>query len=127
MRACKHALPCSGAVDPVSYGRLDSVSGGEIVFSTTLASPDDPDKPLLKLTKSYELSQESLLIYLRMSVENLSDRALKVRIAHNGPVGIIKENLRWNMRHVFAAFRNPDGSIELEAKKRDKIKSAPNT
>ena len=105
--------------------RLDSDSEGKVVFSTTLASPNEAGQPLLRLIKSYELAQDSMLIYLRISVENLSDRALKVQMAHNGPVGIIKENLRWNMRHVFAAFRNPDGSIELEAKKRDKIESSP--
>lgn len=105
--------------------QLDSRAAGKVVFSTTLTSPNEADQPLLKLIKSFELAQDSMLIYLRMSVENLSDRTLKVRIAHNGPLGITKENLRWNMRRVFAAYRTTDGAIELVNKQRDKIKSSP--
>ncbi|MCH7871927.1 MAG: YidC/Oxa1 family insertase periplasmic-domain containing protein, partial [Planctomycetes bacterium] len=100
----------------------DSKSVGKVVFSTPLASPDG--KPLLKLVKTFEIEPNSVMIYLSLSVQNLSDHDIKVALTQNGPIGITKENLRWNMRRVFAAFRDPEGGVEFENKQRDAIKKA---
>lgn len=91
-------------------------------FSTRLANDAD-GAPLLRLTKSFTLSSSALLMQVSLAVENLSDRALTVVVAQDGPTGVRRESMQYEMRRVLAA-RREDGDIELGNLQRAAIEKA---
>ncbi len=104
---------------------LEEASPARAVFSTALRSSEDPGQPLLRVRKIYELPRESNVLAMRLEFENLSDRELVVEFVQDGPQGILKENERWEMRRVFAAHRERDGSVLLTNRQRSAIADRP--
>lgn len=91
------------------------VSRGEraATFGATLRSPDGGDQ--LRITKTYEIQPASAAMRLKLRIENLGDTPLaKVNIEQDGPIGIIKEHLTYDMRKLVRA-RRVEGDIEPKA------------
>lgn len=84
-----------------------------IVFASTLRQPSD-DTDVLRLTKTYTLQKGKPLIDLELAVENLTDRALTVVIEQDGPIGVTKEHIQYDMRRILAAYY-ADGVVTLDS------------
>ena len=104
-------------VDDLNWQVVPAAAGTDasrtVVFQTTLRSPDDPARGLLRLTKTYELLAGQPLINLTLAVENLSDQQLTVSIEQDGPLGIPREQAQYDMRRLIAAF-NDSGTVRFE-------------
>ncbi len=83
-----------------------------VVFETTLLRSEN-EQPVVRLKKTWELVAGKPLLMLRLRVENLSEAPVKVAIQQDGPVGIHKEHLQYDMRRLVIAARTPEGQIEL--------------
>ena len=92
--------------------RIAERSPTRVVFETTLLRNDD-GQPVLRLRKTWELVDGKPLVMLRLEAENLSDQPVEVAIEQDGPVGIHKEHLQYDMRRLVIAARTPEGQIEL--------------
>jgi YidC/Oxa1 family membrane protein insertase len=67
----------------------------------------------LRLVKTYRIEAGSYELLTDVSVENLSGRAMKVQMQFQGPGGILREDLRQDMRKVVAAYKNTDVTTHL--------------
>ncbi len=91
-----------------------------VVFQTELARANEPDQPLLRLTKSYQLAPQQPLLFIDLGVENLSETPLTITLEQDGATGIPREQDQYEERYVFAAFRS-EGAIVLDSSMRDGI------
>jgi len=74
-------------------------------FTATLRWADR-DEPLLRVTKTYELQSAPKLLHLTLAIENLGGQPLNVAIDQDGPVGIRKEQIQYDMRRLTYALRD---------------------
>ncbi len=110
--------------------RLDDVpwtvteqSPHKVVFTTALRSQQG-DQELLRLTKTYELRSDKPILDLDLSIENTSPAPLKIRVEQDGPIGIRKEHLQYDMRRLLTA-QESEGRVELgKGYQHSKLKSA---
>jgi len=72
----------------------------------------DHGEPVIRLVKSYKVTEDSYHLQCNLKVENLSPAAQKVRFDIAGPVGIGREGFRADMRKATGAFQGPQGKIE---------------
>ena len=72
----------------------------------------DSDKPVLKLTKVFDILPNTYVMHCQMSVENLSPKEQKVGFNINGPLGVGREGVRTDMRKAIGAFVNSQGNIQ---------------
>ena len=86
-----------------------------VTLATTLAGGEHEDKPLLRIVKQYELAAGKPLLRMRVAIQNLSDHPLRISVAQDGPLGIPREQLQRDMRHVFAALRDETGQVTIAA------------
>ena len=92
-------------------------------LSTTLTAEDGAE--LVRVTKSFEVSEQGPLLTMRVAVENLTEAPLRISVEQGGPIGIPRENTTYNMRFLATGLRS-GASIKLDAKDRDKLaRSAP--
>ena len=80
-------------------------SDRKATFTATLFDGPDSDKKLLRITKTYELVPQKPLVLIHVAVENLGEQEYRVEIESDGPIGVRKENLQWDMRNLIAAQR----------------------
>lgn len=71
-------------------------------FVTTLQSAEG-EVDLLRVTKTYALEPGSAVMHLRLKVENLGAEPFKFSLEQNGSVGVVKENLQYDMRKLVRA------------------------
>ena len=79
-------------------------------FETTIKN-EGTGEPVLKLTKTYQISRDSHLFDCDITIENLTSTEKKVRFNLAGPGGMGREDSRSDMRRVVAGFRNSKGQI----------------
>jgi len=75
---------------------------------------DASGQPVIKLTKTYQVTAGSYLVNCDITAQNLSSAERKIRFNLEGPVGIIREARRSDMRKVIAGFRNSKNQITSE-------------
>jgi YidC/Oxa1 family membrane protein insertase len=81
----------------------------EASFEATIVDPQD--RPVIRLTKTYEIHPDSYLLGVTFAIENLTSQKEKVQYVMTGPVGLEREGLRSEMRKVIAGFREPGGQV----------------
>jgi YidC/Oxa1 family membrane protein insertase len=93
-------------------------------FTATLRWADR-DGALLRVTKTYELQSAPKLLHLTLAIENLSDQSLNVQIDQDGPVGIHKEQIQYDMRRLTYALRDGETISVKGLSRRDLAKLPP--
>ncbi len=74
-------------------------SSGELArFSTAILRGG---RPILNLTKTYRVEQNSRDVTMELAVENVSDSQESFTLSQSGPVGFRREDLRWDDRHAY--------------------------
>jgi len=81
----------------------------------TLDIADEQDRPLLRMTRQYVLQPQAREsgrhdLAVRLSLENLTDETLDVRLAQRGPVGIRQEYSRADDRYVYTSMSPSTGT-----------------
>ena len=66
----------------------------------------DTGEAVIKLTKTYRISQDSYLMDCDLTVENLGGIEQEVRFDMAGPIGLGREAIRADMRKIVAGYRN---------------------
>jgi len=87
-------------------------------------------EPVIKLTKTYQVTANSYHIDCNLTVENLSPAEQKIRFNLTGPAGINKEDLRSDTRKAVAGFRDAQGNVvstRLDVKKLGKATTVEQT
>ncbi|MCK4343484.1 MAG: membrane protein insertase YidC [Phycisphaerae bacterium] len=101
----------------VAPGPADTVT-----FTTALCGGDG--RELLRFTKTYRLRAGRPVFEFDLSVENLGPEPLTVSLDQDGPLGIRKEHLQYDMRQLLTA-QYAEGAVELnKGYKRDKLAKA---
>ncbi len=72
---------------------------------------DSDNRPVLKLTKTYQIHPDTYLFDCTFNIENLTKEQQKVQYDLTGPVGLEYEGLSTDMRKVVAGFRNAQGQV----------------
>ncbi|MBU0640010.1 MAG: membrane protein insertase YidC [Planctomycetes bacterium] len=85
----------------------DETTSHKATFQTTLRATDGAAE-LLRLTKTYELRPDQPVFEVGLRVENLSPQPLTVTLEQDGPIGICKEHLQYDMRRLLTARRGAD-------------------
>lgn len=94
------------------------------VFETTLRRPDVDPPEVLRLTKTYELLAGEPLVNLHLKAENLTGETITVTLAQEGPVGVTRELLQYEMRRFVPAFWNGENAISEKAYERPAVLKA---
>jgi YidC/Oxa1 family membrane protein insertase len=94
-----------------STGTNRNTDGSETITFYATILKDNSD--LIKLTKTYTLQPEDYLLDCVISVENLSGSEVKTSLDILGPVGIISEDARTDVRTAAAGFINSQGVVEV--------------
>ncbi|MHC4565832.1 MAG: YidC/Oxa1 family insertase periplasmic-domain containing protein, partial [Planctomycetota bacterium] len=79
-------------------------------FEATLKN-EDTGEPVIKLTKTYRIRQDSYLLDCDITVENLGDVEQEVRFNMSGPGGFDREGFRTDNRKIVAGYRNSKNEI----------------
>lgn len=58
-------------------------------------------RPVLQLTKTFHVAQNSRDVAMELAVENVSDTPESFTLSQSGPVGFRREDLRWDDRHAY--------------------------
>ncbi len=95
-------------------------SSHSAAFTTTLRSAEGA-KERLRVTKTYALEPKTALTQLRLVLENLGDETFELKLEQNGPVGILKENMQYDMRKLVCA-RRKEQKIDPKAYSRGDLK-----
>jgi YidC/Oxa1 family membrane protein insertase len=93
-------------------------------FETTIKVADT-NEPVVRLTKTYTMTQASYIIDCGITIENLSKSQQQIRFNLVGPGGIEMEGPRGDTRKVVACFKDAKGnpySIRRDAKSLSKAK-----
>ena len=90
--------------------------------SLELVLKENSGKDAIRFVKTYSIERNSFQIDCQLTVENLSDQALKTKFDMQGPVGINREGTRADMRKAVSAYVLPDGSIESVSKDVNKLR-----
>ncbi|MBN1513684.1 MAG: YidC/Oxa1 family insertase periplasmic-domain containing protein [Phycisphaerae bacterium] len=106
-------IPLEDAVWQVS--RSDSEEEQAVRF--TLDVVDGEDRPLLRMIREYALQPQSVEsgrhdLAVNLSLENLTNETLDIRLAQRGPVGIRQEYSRADDRYVYTAV-SPSSEADL--------------
>ena len=98
------------------YWDLDNVAwavaaqtAGQVIFTATLR---DGEQDLLRFTKTYQLLAGKPVFELNLTVENVSDRPLTVRLDQDGPLGIKQEHMQYDMRKLLVT-QFQDGTVQF--------------
>lgn len=117
LASAKLLLPEIGKAFPLnrlnwqSAGVNKNADGSErITFYATILKDN---RDLIKLTKIYTLRPENYLLDCTVGVENLSGGEVKTSLDMFGPVGIIREDQRTDVRTAAAGFLNSQGVVEV--------------
>lgn len=86
-----------------------------VMFLATLRDPEGV--AFLRIRKVYELIPDGPRAKLTLAIENLSASVLTLRLTQQGPVGVPRENLQYNMQRLAYGVRQ-DGVIEPAAYQR---------
>lgn len=97
-------------LDKLNWRLVEEYDPEKAVFEAVLQDAAGTDA--VKLTKTYSIMRDSYDVDCEITVENLSDEALKIRFDMQGPGGIGMEGVRGDMRNIIAAFMMPEGRIE---------------
>ncbi len=101
---------------------VDDAGPDTVAFQTTLSDTDGNE--LLRFRKTYALHEGQPVFDLDLTVENLSGRPLTIRLAQDGPIGIRKEHLVYDMRFLLTAQRDGDSISLNKAHTRDGLRKA---
>ncbi len=91
--------------------------------ASLVATIRDGDANLFRVTKSFRVEKGSPHLKINYQLENLSPRPQKIRLTEGGPLGFMKEDLRYDNVRVIAALIYEDGRIKLgdQAIKKDVV------
>ena len=101
------------SLDRLHWESFDVVKGADGSQTTRFEAviKTSAGQPVIKLVKTYKVVPGSYLLYIDLTVENLSDSGQKVRFNLAGPMGLGREGFRADMRKVIACFRDSDGQL----------------
>ncbi|MCG8408063.1 MAG: membrane protein insertase YidC [Phycisphaerales bacterium] len=91
-----------------SDGKTSDGDGESVSLSTMVKRGNDD---FLRFTKTYRLDKGSYHLRTFLDVENLSDKPHRIALTVRGPIGVKKEDVRWDGRRVVSAVIDEDGSI----------------
>ena len=94
-----------------STGIRSQADGSESASFHTIIL-DANKKPVIKITKTYSLTPMVNDIGYSLTVENLSDQAIKSRFDLQGTTGLPREGARMDMRKLIAGYKLSDDTIE---------------
>jgi len=95
----------------------------EATFSSTLRDLATGEGRL-RVIKTYTLEPGTARLELHLRFENLGVQPLDVQVQQNGPIGILKENMQWDMRRLVKA-RRAEAEVEPKAYARSDLAKAP--
>jgi hypothetical protein len=82
-------------------------------------------RPVLKLVKTYTVTEGDYSIAMSLRMENLSDRRLSVTLDQAGPTGLPQEDLRQDLRQAGYAQLDPvDQRVQIRLKSFKELTSA---
>jgi YidC/Oxa1 family membrane protein insertase len=104
-------------INKLQWNALDVTKndGNETAVFEAIIKDKNTDLPLIKLTKTYQVSAGIYDLRCDLTVENLSPGEQKIQIGLAGPVGIDREDPRADTRKAVAAFRDAEGQIVTSA------------
>ncbi|MBL8877486.1 MAG: membrane protein insertase YidC [Phycisphaerales bacterium] len=82
------------------------------------------DQPVMRLTKTYELTDTPQIFRVSLRVDNLQSDPLTVTIEQDGPTGIALEGLQYDMRRI-AWGRKKGADVYLESIQRPALLKLP--
>lgn len=82
------------------------------------------DHPVLRLAKTYELTDTPQMFHVSLQLENLQSEPLTVTVEQDGPTGITLEGLQYDMRRV-AWGRRKGTDVYLESIQRPALLKLP--
>lgn len=98
-------------LDRLHWKIADSDTTDHTASFEAIIKRQDTGEPVIKLTKTYRISQYSYLVECDIAVENLDGVEYKVRFDMSGPGGLDREGIRADNRKMVAGFRNSKGDI----------------
>lgn len=90
----------------------DAEGSGAARFSTTVQYAG---RPMLGITKTYRLNHDSRIVNLEYAIDNLSSAPVQFTVTQGGPMGLRREDLRWDDRHAYVL--QTDGSLKALPRK----------
>ncbi len=89
-----------------------------IEFQTALASPETGE--LVRFSKRYTLRGDAPFIDLQLTATNAGGTPLSITLAQDGPLGVPRDDLMYDMRKIVLAQRS-QGVLALTAKARNQL------
>ena len=116
-------------LNKLHWKTLDSETTTDTARFEAILKNEDTGDPVIKLTKTYRISQDSYLMDCNVTVENVGDVARNVQFNMAGPGGLGREGIRADNRKIVAGYRNSKNEIvsaSIDAKELKKRKSLKN-
>ena len=98
-------------LDKLHWKSADSDTTIDTARFEAIIKRQDTGEPVIKLTKTYRISQDSYLMDCDVTVENLGGVEQKVRFNMAGPGGLGREAVRADNRAIVAGFRDSKDEI----------------
>jgi len=98
-------------LDRLHWKNVDSDTTIDTAHFEAIIKRQDTGEPVMKLTKTYRISQDSYLMDCDLTVENLGGAEQKVRFNMSGPGGLGREGIRADNRKIVAGFRDSKDEI----------------
>lgn len=115
------------ALDTVVWALSPDTPGGSgakrVSFFTILRSKTH-DRDLLRLTKTYELVDSPMMFRVSLAVEDLGQEPMTVTFEQEGPTGIAREGLQYDLRRL-AWARKKGADVYLESAQRHALLKFP--
>lgn len=77
----------------------------------TIIKDRESDSAVLRLTKTFRVTQGSPHLDIELVAENLSGKPIKVLFTEQGPVGLVMDDARTDYRRVVAGLLDEDGRV----------------
>ncbi|HEC04174.1 MAG TPA: membrane protein insertase YidC [Phycisphaerales bacterium] len=116
-------------LNKLHWKSLDSESTTDTASFEAILKNEDTGDPVVKLTKTYKIRQDSYLMDCDLTIENVGDVDRNVRFNMIGPGGLGREGIRADNRKIVAGYRNSKNEIvsaRIDAKGLRKGKSLKN-
>ena len=94
-----------------SSGRQLEADGSQAADFEAFIKIKDTNEPTLKLTKTYKIFPGSYMLDINLTIENLSANEQKVRFNMNGPIGLGREDVGYDMRKVVGGFITSEAKV----------------
>ena len=94
-----------------SSGLQVEADGSQTAGFEVFIKVKDTNEPVMKLIKAYKVAPGSYLLDCSLTIENLSADAQKVRFNMNGPIGLGREDVGYDMRKVVGGFITSEAEV----------------